>query len=743
MKAANEAEKVFPLIMKLGDLIGLLIDRLDHNEITVKLLSAFKIGSSYWKRLDPENKIQYSNMMRKVTQDSPEDTNYHIGDQQFHAIMEGRLPELIAKFKEILSVWYLEQYKSSDDRKTFDFPDKLLNRSENSRSRFILNESLKTTGTYQANPADPESRIRRYVLADSKAKYAFCKTCHVFQINTGTCSTESCRNTESDFDYYNPNPVPPHPKAKKLFFDWLDQISWGIDNLKLEDDRVQQLKIMSGMAPNTNSGYPEFKSQKKQVLSTMWKAFVRNYLPDTYKKHKKLFNTKFKFQWFETDDKGRMRKRSKLIVMGLQVRVILDAVEEAIRRKYYGPFAHFHRLQISDEPKIPKHRSTFGGEYLNKVIGGLVAAAKHYGEYVETAKEHGFPVPENWPDIKYVPTVGGLPFMATLNWDVLFKLLKERMPTATFEDVDEVLVATLNTMTASEIKELFGVPLKEGEYEVNVTGEDFPGYDTGIIVEDIDWIRTHKTLGRLMGWILDCLVYSEVWLGGYRIKDIFYKSGHPMTSPIGSAFHWQVIFHVEDYIRKYHNPDVKLLGGTVLSDDSIFYWIGYSHKWMSEYLKPFGLSIKIEASYDYSKDLVVGFLKVLVGYVLRDKGIVAIGDPISRTLAWLSSETDIEEDITKDDLKGIYEFFPGKIELNSALSKLASCGEESVEMVVAHLETINDTPFGREILRSIPLIPEPEEREVQLYRPDVTQTFPPIWLKRKIDVQAVLSVSHR
>jgi hypothetical protein len=722
--------------MKMQELIGSSIARLDRKDIKKLVKDVVQIGGKYWGMLEPEDKLQYLKVMQLILQDDP-DSDFHLGDDDFQAIQLGRLPEVIAKWTELFSDFYLEKDKESKD-KTFDFPQKLIDRSENSKSAFLAQELLKNTSVYQFDPNNPDSRSRRYLAVDAdkgiKSKYMYCRACENFQPTkfeirkdgsiVFICRTPKCRG---DFTFHNPNPVPEHPEATKMFFDWLDLLAEGIEEVKKLSPEKQVLSILRGMAPNTNSGWPFFQSQAKQLIPGMWDKFVFKYAPKTFKKHKKWFKRKFKYIFYHKNKLGKVRKRTKTISAGLQVNIILDVLRELISYAYYEVFAHFYRTQISDDRKVPKHRSVFGGGFMNKVLGGLLAAAKEYAETVLMAQKLGQYVPPNWVGDKFIPTIGNLPFMAQLNWDDLFSMLKRAMPEVKLEEDDDGKThGTLVPMTNVEIYEIFGIKLPAGEYLVDVTGEDFPGYDQGIIPEDINWMRRHPKLGWILSWILDCLEFGEVWVGGYRLRDIFYKSGHPLTSPIGSGFHWQIAFNVRDFIKKIHNPDVILLGGSVLSDDSLFYWIGFQLKWMSEYLKQYGLRIKETDSFLYSRDFIVEFLKVLIGYVLRDKGIVVVGDPISRELGFLHSEKDVEEELYDNDLKGVYEI-TGDIEVDSGTSKAASYNVDGKDLVYVKLQSISDTPLGRKIIRAID---DMDPYRVRPYRSDVVVSFPPHWMKR-------------
>jgi hypothetical protein len=489
----------------------------------------------------------------------------------------------------------------------------------------------------------------------------------------------------------NPKIVPTHPEAKMHYFKFLDQIYSGIEYIRSLLPEEQEELLIIHIIPNVNSGYPYFTTQKKSKIKKMWRDFCRDFLGISIKEE-----------------------------VYLTVDEIFDAVREAKRRKANYPYVLFYRTQIK------KDRCVFGAPLIQKFIAAVLSAAKEYA-----FNEKGdFLVDEHIE--KFIYSVGGLPIVAQLNWTDMFHSIRKRFPQINDD-------GTVRKMSSHEIKELFDYDLPPGYYNVNVFGDDFPKFDTGMIHEDFDALREHRKLGWLMGYVLDDLMFSEVWTGDKRVLDVFFKSGHPFTSDFGSFFHRVVLYNTRDWIRRTKRRSCHILAACLLSDDSIVFTIGMGPEDVNEYLETFGLKIKVEESYDYAKHHIVGFLKVLVGYPVRGSGITAIGDPVSRYHGIAHSEREIEQDLSKledfkADVKGVW-YVTGKIDVDAFISKLASFGNQASIIVMAILKIVKDTTLGKETILAISNI-DPSASYTP-YRSDVPVGFDPAWLGN-VPVQELL-----
>jgi hypothetical protein len=496
-----------------------------------------------------------------------------------------------------------------------------------------------------------------------------------------------------------PKPVPVHDEAKKIYFQLLDLLWYGIDALRKMEPEEQELRILEGVVTNSNYGFPNPVTQTKKNFKKLVTTTASRIFPHVYKKH--LINGE----------------------LFITVNFVFDLISAAGNDEYHGPFIHWWRTQIGRY--ITKHRSVFGGDWLMKLLGAVVQASKKIGYKREAAIALG-QISEDYESmdsVKYIPERGGLPVVAQHEWTIMFEGFLNKMPEF---DSDW----NLKSYTHEEIMARFpGVDIPQGEYVYDVFGDDFPGFDQSIIRGDIEWLTTHPKWGWINRWILDCLEESEVWFGPKRIFDIFFKSGHPFTSDWGSAHHLNILFQVRDFVRA-KGRYAEILGLSVLSDDDIVYAIGITVEDIVEYLEQYGLTIKIHDSFVYSRDKIVSFLKVLIGHVFDGVAPTYVGDMITRYTALAHSERDIEKEISKGDDSsitnepGVYNI-TGDVELDSFLSKLASFSSNGRILVRAILEFVKDTDLGR---RAIVAISQMDKFDAESYRTDVLTGFPPAWL---------------
>jgi hypothetical protein len=432
--------------------------------------------------------------------------------------------------------------------------------------------------------------------------------------------------------------------------------------------------------PNTNIGFPFFTHQTQQNFKRMWNKFLSEYL------HLKEIDY-------------------------LTIDHILGIIKYCEMHGLYFPYMLFYRTQGGRGST--KHRSVFGGHIVQKAFGLLIHVGKKFGFTEEAC--NALHIPDN--DNTYIYSMNEWPIIAHLNWDKMFNVIAHSFPTynnGKFSITDEMLKR---------------FPDLKLDMDFDIIGEDFPAYDTGIIREDIEFLVKHKTMGFLFKFLLNDLTKSAVWVGTYRILGIFWKSGHPLTSNVGSDNHRNIQFNVRDYLISSGIPAI-IHASTTLADDSIMAVSNITLSSMNDYLEPFGLSIKETDSFSFKRDRIVGFLKVLIGVLDPTNVIKYFGDPQSRYYGLAHSERAIEQDIKdpnnyKADVKGVYRI-TGEIELDSFISKLASFGKQGEFQVRKILELVKDTNLGRKAILAISGLSSKSGYE--LYREDVALGFNPSWM---------------
>jgi hypothetical protein len=661
----------------IGKKLAIMKSRLGRN-FDDGLTSFAKMGARYWKNLQTSLKMSYINTSMFTTKDN-ENFDPHLGDAAFQNALIGGVGAYIEFCNGVVSEYYKEvEKKKNDEDLAHEYPDKLLNNIDKSMGSYRYTKLVQRDSLYQVNP-DVESRAIRY----DNVQYQ----------ETGQVKWSG-----------DAKGLPVHPEAKELIFRQLDMLWYGVDLIRGMDIEEQNERIVEGLAPNTNSGYPFFQTQTKDNIGKMFWGWLEKYCPAVFNKHKDV-------------GYGQDTDRKYL----LWVDLIFDALSDCSRRKWYEPSINFYRTQLD------KVRAVFGGTILFKALGALIHAAKSLGYTKEAAEKFNEPISKHWD--KQLVKYGNLPIVAQLDWDIMFRDIVERMP--------KIHNGILQPFTSAQLNNLFGFK-SDKELLVDVIGEDLKAYDTSVIREDLEFLTSHPKWGFIMQYLLDWMEYSEVWCGDLRIFDIFFKSGHPWTSDVGSFNHINMAFVIRDYIRK--TQPCELIAFTVLSDDSLFWWHGFSMKLAVECLANYGYEIKQSQSFVYSRDKVIAFLKVLVGYVHDKNNIIFVGDYQSRYAKLAHSEREIEQDEVKRekykaDVNGIYEI-TGDIELDSFLSKLASFGSEGSAVVMEILRIVKDTALGRQAIKAIMSLRG--EDLYNLYRSDVLFGFRPNWLAG-LPVQGLLN----
>jgi hypothetical protein len=485
--------------------------------------------------------------------------------------------------------------------------------------------------------------------------------------------------------------VPLSATAKRDAFRRYDMIYEGMKILKSKPPKDQHELLINVLPANTNMGWPFFITQTKDNFFKKWVEFCD------------MLNLPKPVEYLTVD-------------------YILKVVSVLHKREIYPPFVSFYRTHWV------KVRAVFGGNIIMKLIGLLFVASKHLGYTREVADKLGLQVQEDKYDLAengvkiYSP--GNYPVISQLNWDEQFELYRDKLP-----PVEDGSVLPVDHLW---IKEKFGIEVPPGEYFVNIVGDDYSKFDTTIIPEDYQWLAEHKGLGKLFAYVFAAIEFSDVWIGGYRVKDIIYKSGHPFTADVGTDIHRNRNYAYQDSVK---DRFCLILANTNQADDSIIACIGFDLKEMSDFMKEYGLNVKPANSVDFIRDKVVTYLQMHIGYVLKSEvEPQVVGNPSTRYPKLAHSERAIEEEASVGALTGVFEV-TGDPMLDAAISKLASFGRQGDDIVRTILRIVKGTISGRKIIDAINNI-DPD-RSYELYRSDVVFGMNPAWLGT-LDIQEYL-----
>ena len=501
------------------------------------------------------------------------------------------------------------------------------------------------------------------------------------------------------------NYVPLHPKVKALTFEHFDMLWEAVQFISQLPDEDQHDYIIEEVVGNVNAGFDRFGKQTKKNIFKLFYEFCQDYLPDTYSKLRK----------------------SKL----LTANIILDALKEAKRRKFYPPYTVFKRCQLG--AKGTKVRAVFGAFILLKVLGALWSLAKSFVKYWHEEEERS--KHDKLEDMDKVPFLlktswvkhyGKIPIIAWADPDIMFnEWVVPKLP-----EMDEE--GNIFTYSKHQLSEMFGEPadeLDDDDHQLEVYGEDFTGFDQSIARGDLEWITSHKKVGWIMDYVLDTLDESEAWVGNLRISGVFFKSGHPFTSLFGSIVHLGIMFNAADYMG------ATLLGATVLSDDNLGWWVGFNEEKYIEYCDSLGYELDPEKSSKFSRDKIVVFLKWLCGYSVVRHELTWIGDPISRMLGLLHSESDPKEGsfnpLAVYPERGVW-ILSKDMNVNRFWSKLASYGSEALPVVRGVVWSVRTSDLGVRSIRELGILQTSALKTLEeafTLRKDVAMGSHPYWLR--------------
>lgn len=484
--------------------------------------------------------------------------------------------------------------------------------------------------------------------------------------------------------------MPLDPEAQNRFKGMFDQ--WEIGRLRLIalDPSDQEDSIIANMPKQTNTGFPFFTKGTDKNL--------RRILFDLME----IVDFKYKVS---KDGPEWCKKENRPYVTA---RAITELFYFMDNQKLYLPFMLFYRTQRV------KHRVVCGAPLDGKYIAGFVKSCFELG--YENAH------PDSFLDDKASKQLfgfGGLPIVAKLEWNEMFDMIRDRLPPKDcVMHIDEV--KRLFNYVVPKEHQIVGKP---NYTYVNVICGDFSGFDTGQIYEEYKWLETHSTWGKFFKVILNQLNNAEVWSGMNAFSGIFFKSGFFGTSDFGSAFHHASTCYA---VKKIGAAPIAHV---CLSDDDILFVcanrIVHAQEIIDVYAE-YGHTIKLSASHDWSKNPIVSFLKVHVGYIFSDDDIAIIGDPQSRYYNLAHSERDVEKEIDHMDAIGYLKdtwMITRDPEVNRHLSKMSSGGEQYNPFNRLHLEQVNGSDLGdRSILAISTMDPDAVYKQ---YRDDLMTAFSP------------------
>lgn len=355
---------------------------------------------------------------------------------------------------------------------------------------------------------------------------------------------------------------------------------------------------------------------------------------------------------------------------------ILDAVDWCLKNNYYPPFTLFYRTQGGTSKKV---RAVFGGNMLAKAVGALLHAAKN-----AIGKE--------------VLPHGDLPWIAWENWDTLFHKINDLV--SLYYDRDDAF---------------------------NVIGEDFTGWDQTLHQKDFTFLFEYAgTISPILDWSHGLLQYSDVWSGAYKIRGVHFKSGHPLTSELGSFQHLNL-----NMLSAKAN-DFRIDHAIFLSDDNLIFTKNFDLQAHTDFLNAYGFETSPSKASDLRKDHYVEFLKVHIGKIFSTEGSQFAGNPLSRLPGFRHMERLAE-------VREVYNISDGKdVAVDQVVSKLSSFGYYATEWVQTIVHSVRDTPLGKRVINALIALKHRED-PIEAYRPDLLLGFTPEWLK-ELDISLVRKV---
>lgn len=518
---------------------------------------------------------------------------------------------------------------------------------------------------------------------------------------------------------YLPKPGEPkdfkiNERSWKKCLVWLGMLEDGRKKMDALPIIEQFVLLRECFISNSQAGHPHFITQNKENLLDLTIAFISRYCPKTWKRFKAELKPAKPFElWAKPkSEEGKTEEQEPKVVELLpgivSYRCIKSMLIELDKMKFYPPYLLFCRTGMDE-----KHRCVFGAPFPVKLKSALQAAFKALG-YASRVKE-GVYSDGNYfysPN-KTLPASGPVPLFGQEDWDVMFNYFVTWLKSNTDENGDLV------------------------DKTMDVIGSDVSGWDKSVRYRHISWILKFKPLRWFFAYTLNTCQFSEVWVGPKRVLGVFWKSGHELTSDGGSVIHDALEENAIDDANKEKKDkgevqNAELVGATFLADDSFEIVRNVTADQIAKYFATQGFKVKVNESFSYNRDHILGFLKVLVGDVLKSGELAFIGDPQSRYHKLAHSERELEIEIVnglmrlkRGDTSQMWLITKNPI-LNQFLSKLSSTGHYGSDQVMRILEITKDTGLGQEGIAAISALSQTAKYES--YRTDLTVGFRPNWL---------------
>jgi hypothetical protein len=482
----------------------------------------------------------------------------------------------------------------------------------------------------------------------------------------------------------------PEPETIKLYTQHIKMYETGLARLRQLSPEQQEMIIVSGIVPETNLGYDAFTHGAKRTFKKVLYDYISRHLNIN-----------------KSDD--------------LTADVCLDIVASCVATNHNPPFVLFYRTHT-----YPKVRSVFGSGIIGKMIAAFMAACKRLADdklwtrliedpdYAEEMYVQSTMEKEPHINVKdYIPRVGDWPWVAWLEWDTQFDLIR----------------STLSTVSD----------------DVQVLGTDFSGYDQSMHYRDFEWILDIKTeFHNVYRWSLMQQKDAEVWTNGYRIGHameelgigtvpdegkiveygIQFKSGIWATSEFGSIKHYDL----NQKVAKDMGAQIE--HSILLSDDDLTAFRGFSNLHdHANILSSYGFEVSPEKTSMFSRDGYVEFLKNHIGYIYSDDELTVLGNIKSRIYGLAHTEREAEK-------KGSWNI-TGKVAVDQGTSKFASFGSSGAPFVSLGLKEVQGIDLGDDIIRAVVMV-KTKEAKVGLYRPDLSISFRPEKSFENVDVPSIL-----
>lgn len=678
--------------------IKTLTSRLKHGEYVNQIPPVFwnkfvsrKKSSYNWGIMTSAEKGTYLALEELLTRDDLT-SDYHVGDDDFRNRVYGLADEWIQLGIDLFSEEYLAD-------ESIDFPNKMRKNMYTSSAHFVYAE----------------------YIGHSLKEYLPVKDAQDRRWN----------------DDGTPKRIPLHPEAVKRYFKMFDCWSVGAKWMMSLPHAKQEELMLAAMPFGTNMGFPKFfKGTANNLPKTLLDLMVRTGFKPEGDKHptqnrvcihfkmlrqfrsylvsKKIF---FPFIGFSRISKEKIRLVCGDNVLGKWEAGMIKVCFEYAAYNYKHPDSFIDYEGTECDPDTGKKIEPVSHKITEVVkeekVKTLEKSLEKSTGKIDNPTDNETP---NTFEKKQLFGFGGLPLVAKLPWDDMFSMIMKRLPNRSCK----VHINWVKTMFHYDVPSQFIV---DGNYTyVNVIGGDFSGFDTGQIKPEYEDLIKHKYWGKFFSDILENLQNSPLWSGIVEFLRIFFKSGFFGTSDFGSFFHDG---SAETVVR---NLGGVLVAHICLSDDDLMWVLSnkiITAEMISEEYAKYGHTIKASASCDWSKNPILGFLKMHFGKIFKSEAIALIGDMQSRYYSLCHSERDTT-DKTSSDLRNVWNI-TGEVETDRVLSKLGSGGPSSKPWVIFFLRRIRGTELGDKVRLAISSH-SPNEK-FRTYREDLDVTsYPPNWI---------------